>query len=289
MVLVSRQSFENCSIFFTQNDQNNPKDLAVRNGSMGGRELGSSLANSVMCGSMGILSTTGAGPSGNNPGTTHLSRFQTYQSTALSAVINMNANQAAPTLTRNDRRALTSVGIVPSAPTGLPKHRYGSRKAFTRGMPNVEYDWRSGTYVGIDTGNLAYGMIDPRVDNQSNATLRRRTYSASGFKVCADSIHANCTRGSRTMATNLLGGSQTNLSSPGGMTPSAQAQQYMCSMYTFPNVLKVAPQPQNGMNLSVISGPAPVNYRPNPVNSNTEPGQTNSSLGIHTSSPGLLR
>ncbi|XP_074629732.1 tubulin polyglutamylase TTLL13-like isoform X2 [Acropora palmata] len=278
---------KNCTLHHS-NNQNNSKDLAMRNASMGGRELGSSLANSVTYGSMGILSTAGTGASGNKASITHLSRFQTYQPTALSAVINMNAQQAAPTLTRNDRRALASVGIVPSAPTGLPKHRYCSTKAFTRSMPNVEYDWKSGTYVGIDSGNLAYGMIDPRMDNQSNATLRRRTYSASGFKVCADSVHTNGTRGSRAMATNLLGGSQTNLSSPGGMTPSAQAQQYMCSMYTFPNVLKVAPQPQNGMNLSVISGPAPVSYRPSPVNS-TEPGQTNSSHRIDSSSPGLLR
>lgn len=277
---------KNCSLHHSH-DQNNAKDSALRNGPVVGRELGSSLVNPSIYGSMGILS----GTTGNNTGAAHLSRFQTYQPTALSAVINMNSHQAAPALTRNDRRALASVGIIPTAPMGPPKHRYGSRKvaANTRNISNAEYDWRTGSYMGIDTGNLANGVIDPRMDNQSNVILKRRTFSASGLRTSADPVQGNGARGSRMVAANLVGGSQTNLSSPGGMTPSAQAQQYLCSMYTFPNVLKVAPQPQNGMNLSVISGPAPVSYRPNPTDSNTEPEQTNSTHRIGASPSGLLR
>lgn len=266
---------------------------------MNGRETGSNVAASSMYGSMGLLSTTGGVNTGSSAVASHLSRFQTYQPAAFSAVMNMNSinQQAPPTLTRNDRRALASVGIVPSAPTGLPKHRYGSRKVTgnTRtGNSNSEYDWRSGSHTGIDTAGLAYGMIDPRLDNQSNASLRRRTLSATGLKTCADSVQGNGTRvvNPRVLAASVAGGaggSQTNLSSPGGVTPSTHAQQYMCSMYTFPNVLKVAPQPQNGMNLSVISGPAPVSYRPSPTNSGMAPEETNSTHRIGASPSGLLR
>lgn len=243
---------------------------------------------------MGLLSTAG-----NSAVASQLSRFQTYQPAALSAVMNLNSitQQAPPTLTRNDRRALASVGIVPSAPTGLPKHRYGSRKLTnTRTVNgNADYDWRSGSTPGIEATSLAYGMIDPRLDNQPNSTLRRRTLSATGLKSCADSMQGSATRvmNPRVLAASVAGGaggSQTNLSSPGGVTPSTHAQQYMCSMYTFPNVLKVAPQPQNGMNLSVISGPAPVNYRPSPTNAGgVGPEQANSSHRLTGSPSGLLR
>ena len=257
--------------------------------------MGSSLGHSSIYGSMGLLSTSGAGASGNNTVASQFSRFQTYQPAALSAVMNMNSmnQQAPPTLTRNDRRAIASVGIVPSVPTGLPKHRYGSRKVAgnTRTVNNAEFDWRSGSYTGIDTASVAYGMTDPRMDNQPNMSLRRRTLSATGMKTCTDSVQANGTRvvNPRVLAGNVVGGSQTNLSSPGGVTPSTHAQQYMCSMYTFPNVLKVAPQPQNGMNLSVISGPAPVSYRPSPTGSNTGPEESNSAHRIGASPSGLLR
>lgn len=257
--------------------------------------MASSLGSSSIYGSMGLLSTSAAGAPGNNAGASQLSRFQTYQPAALSAVMNMNSisQQAAPSLTRNDRRALASVGIVPLAPAGLPKHRYGSRKVAgnTRTVSNAEYDWRSGSYTGIDSTNVAYGVIDPRMDNQPHATLRRRTLSATGLKTCADSVQGSGTRmmNPHVLAANVTRGSQTNLSSSGGVTPSAQAQQYLCSMYTFPNVLKVAPQPQNGMNLSVISGPAPVSYRPSPTNSGKGPEETNSAHRIGASPSGLLR
>lgn len=245
-----------------------------------------------MYGSMGLLSTTGGVvTTGNSVVPSQLSRFQTYQPAALSAVMNMNSlnQQAPPTLTRNDRRALASFGIVPTAPTGLPKHRYGSRKLAgnTRTMTsNADHDWKSGSYTGIDN---AYGMIDPRLDNQPSGTLRRRTLSASGVKTCPDSIQGNGARSvnPRVLATNVAGGSQTNLSSPGGVTPGAHAQQYMCSMYTFPNVLKVAPQPQNGMNLSVISGPAPVSYRPSQAGVGSEHADSTQRIGPSPS--GLMR
>lgn len=253
---------------------------------------------SSIYGSMGLLSTSGGVTAGNNVVASHLSRFQNYQPAALSAVMNLNtiSQQAPPTLTRNDRRALASVGIVPSAPTGLPKHRYGSRKVPGNARTvngNADYDWRSGSTPGIEATNLAYGMIDPRLDSQPNSTLRRRTLSATGFKTCADSTQGSVTRvvNPRVLAASVAGGaggSQTNLSSPGGVTPSAQ--QYMCSMYTFPNVLKVAPQPQNGMNLSVISGPAPVSYRPSPTNTGAVgPEQASSSHRLAGSPSGLLR
>ena len=246
---------------------------------------------------MGLLSTSGGVTAGNNTQSSQLSRFQTYQPAALSAVMNMNSINQPPTLTRNDRRALASVGIVPSAPTGLPKQRYGSRKLAgnTRtGSNNADYDWRSGSHTGIDNAGLAYGMIDSRLDNQPNGALRRRTLSASGLKTQPDSIQGNGARvvNPRVLAAGVAGGaggSQSNLSSPGGITPSTHAQQYMCSMYTFPNVLKVAPQPQNGMNLSVISGPAPVNYRPSPTSAGVGPEQTDSTHRIAPSPSGLLR
>lgn len=251
-----------------------------------------------MYGSMGLLSTSGGVTAGNNVVASQLSRFQSYQPAALSAVMNLNGinQQTPPTLTRNDRRALASVGIVPSAPTGLPKHRYGSRKVPGNArnvIGNPDYDWRSGTTPGIEATSLAYGMIDPRLDNQPSSTIKRRTLSATGFKTCADPVQGNATRvmNPRVFAASVAGGSggsQTNLSSPGGVSPSAQ--QYMCSMYTFPNVLKVAPQPQNGMNLSVISGPAPVSYRPSPTNTSTVgPEQANSSHRLTGSPSGLLR
>ena len=249
-----------------------------------------------MYGSMGLLSTSGGVVAGSNAVTSQLSRFQTYQPAALSAVMNMNSinQQAPPTLTRNDRRALASVGIVPSVPTGLPKHRYGSRKVAGNARTvnnNTEYDWRSGSHTGIDTAGLTYSMIDPRLDNQPHATLRRRTLSATGLKTCGDSMQGNGARAvnPRVLAASVVEGSQTNLSSPGGVTPSTHAQHYMCSMYTFPNVLKVAPQPQNGMNLSVISGPAPVNHRPSPTNAGIRPEESNSSHRIGASPSGLLR
>lgn len=245
-----------------------------------------------MYGSMGLLSTAAA----NTAVASQLSRFQSYQPSALSAVMNLNAinQQTPPTLTRNDRRSLASVGIVPSAPTGLPKHRYGSRKISGGNARtvngNADYDWRSGPTPGIEATSLAYGMIDPRLDNQPNSTLRRRTLSATGIKTCADSTQGSVTRvmNPRVLAAGGVVGSQTNLSSPGVVSPSAQ--QYMCSMYTFPNVLKVAPQAQNGMNLSVISGPAPVNYRPSPTNTGgVGPEQSNSSHRLGPSPSGALR
>ena len=251
-----------------------------------------------MYGSMGTLSTSGGVTADNNVVASQLSRFQSYQPAALSAVMNLNGinQQTPPTLTRNDRRALASVGIVPSAPTGLPKHRYGSRKGpgnTRNAIGNPDYDWRSGSTPGIEATSLAYGMIDPRLDNQTNSTLKRRTLSATGFKTSADPMQGSATRvmNPRVFATSVVGGvggSQTNLSSPGGATPGAQ--QYMCSMYTFPNVLKVAPQPQNGMNLSVISGPAPVSYRPSPTGAGAVgPEQANSSHRLAGSPSGILK
>ena len=253
---------------------------------------------SSMYGSMGLLSTSGGVSAGNSVVASQLSRFQSYQPAALSAVMNLNGinQQTPPTLTRNDRRALASVGIVPSAPTGLPKHRYGSRKVSgnVRGvMGNPDNDWRSASTQGIEATSLTYGVMDPRLDNQPNSTLKRRTLSATGFKTCADPMQGSATRvmNPRVMAASVaggVGGSQTNLSSPGGLTPSSQ--QYMCSMYTFPNVLKVAPQPQSGMNLSVISGPAPVSYRPSATNTGgVGPEQTNSTHRLAGSPSGLLR
>ncbi len=242
-----------------------------------------------MYGSMGLLSTTAA----NNAVASQLSRFQSYQPAALSAVMNLNSinQQTPPTLTRNDRRTFASVGIVPSAPTGLPKHRYGSRKGNTRTVNgNADYDWRSGSTAGIEATSLAYGMIDPRLDNQPNANLRRRTLSATGIKTDLTQGSATRVMNPRVLAASVAGGSQTNLSSPGVVSPSTQ--QYMCSMYTFPNVLKVAPQPQNGMNLSVISGPAPVNYRPSPTNTGgvgPEQCNSNSSHRLGGSPSGVLR
>lgn len=251
----------------------------------------SGIGASSLYGSTGVLSTTGGVATGNSVVSSQLSRFQTYHPAALSAAMNMNSlnQQAPPTLTRNDRRALASFGIVPTAPTGLPKHRYGSRKLAgnTRTMiSNADYDWKSGSYTGIDN---AYGMIDPRLDSQPSGALRRRTLSASGLKTCPDSIQGNGTRAvnPRVLAANVAGGSQTNLSSPGGVTPGAHAQQYMCSMYTFPNVLKVAPQPQNGMNLSVISGPAPVSYRPSQAGVGSEHADSTQRIGPSPS--GLTR
>ena len=248
-----------------------------------------------MYGSMGLQSTSGGVTAGNNVAASQLSRFQSYQPAALSAVMNLNGinQQTPPTLTRNDRRALASVGIVPSVPTGLPKHRYGSRKVSGNArnvIGNSDYDWRSGSTPGIEVTSLAYGMIDPRLDNQSNSTLKRRTLSATGFKTCVDPTQGSTTRvmNPRVFAAGGAAGSQTYLSSSGGASPSTQ--QYMCSMYTFPNVLKVAPQPQNGMNLSVISGPAPVSYRPSPTNTGTVgPEQANSSHRLTGSPSGLLR
>lgn len=248
-----------------------------------------------MYGSMGLLSTSGGVTAGNGVVASQLSRFQSYQPAALSAVMNPNGinQQTPPTFTRNDRRALASVGIVPSAPTGLPKHRYGSRKVpgnVRNVIGNPDTDWRSGSTPGIESTSLAYGVLDPRLDNQPNSTLRRRTLSATGFKTCADPMQGSATRAMnpRVFAASVAGGSQTNLSSPGGLTPSTQ--QYMCSMYTFPNVLKVAPQPQSGMNLSLISGPAPVSYRPSPTNTGAVgPEQANSTQRLAGSPSGLLR
>lgn len=243
-----------------------------------------------MYGSMGLLSTSGGVTAGNTVVASQLSRFQSYQPAALSAVMNMNGINQPPTFTRNDRRALASVGIVPSAPMGLPKHRYGSRKVSENPrnvVGNSDYDWRSGSTPGIEANSLTYGMIDPRLENQPNSTLKRRTLSATGFKTCADPTQGSATRvmNPRVFATSVAGGSQT---SPSAVTPSAQ--QHMCSMYTFPNVLKVAPQPQNGMNLSVISGPAPVSYRPSPTNTGgVGPEQANSSHKLAGSPSGLLR
>lgn len=276
--------------------QNTNKDSSSKGGSVSGREVGGGLGdrNPAIYGSMGLLSTSGGVTAGNNAVAAQLSRFQTYQPASLSAVMNLH-QQAPPTLTRNDRRALASVGIVPSVPTGLPKHRYGSRKVSTNARTvngNADYDWRSGSTTGIEATSLAYSMIDPRLDNQPNATLRRRTLSATGLKTCGDSTQGARVVNPRVLAASVaggVGGSQTNLSSPGGVTPSVNAQQYMCSMYAFPNVLKVAPQPQNGMNLSVISGPAPVNYRPSPTNSSMAAEQSNSSHRFTGSPSALLR
>ena len=242
-------------------------------------------------GSFGVLTTS----AGNSVAASHFSRFQTYQPTALSAVVNLNSvtNQTPPTLTRNDRRALASVGIVPSASNTLPKQRYGNRKAASNGRTvnaTADYDLRAGSTVGIDSGGFAYGVLDPRLEHQPHVSLRRRTLSATGLRTCADSSQSNGVRVNPRMLTastaNGAHGSQTNLSSPGGVSPGGH---YLCSMYAFPNVLKVAPQPQTATNLSVISGPAPVTYRPNGTTGTVVTAQDNASHRLAGTSPGLLR
>ncbi|RMX47403.1 hypothetical protein pdam_00019330 [Pocillopora damicornis] len=281
---------KNCSLHHS----NTNKDSSSKGSSVGGREIGGSLGDkhSAMYGSMGLLSTSGAVAAVNNTVAAQLSRFQTYQPASLSAVMNLKSINQPATLSRNDRRALASVGIVPSAPTGLPKHRYGSRKLSTSGRAvngNPDYDWRSGSTTGIEASSLAYSLIDPRLDNQPNTSLRRRSLSATGLKTCGDSTQGTRVVNPRVLAAGGVAGSQTNLSSPGVVSPGVNAQQYMCSMYAFPNVLKVAPQPQNGMNLSVISGPAPVNYRPSPASSSISAEQSSSSHRFTGSPSALMR
>lgn len=281
---------KNCSLHHS----NTNKDSSSKGSSVGGREIGGSLGDkhSAMYGSMGLLSTSGAVTAVNNTVAAQLSRFQTYQPASLSAVMNLKSLNQQATLSRNDRRALASVGIVPSAPTGLPKHRYGSRKLSTSGRAvngNPDYDWRSGSTTGIEASSLAYSLIDPRIDNQPNTSLRRRSLSATGLKTCGDSTQGTRVVNPRVLAAGGVAGSQTNLSSPGVVSPGVNAQQYMCSMYAFPNVLKVAPQPQNGMNLSVISGPAPVNYRPSPASSSISAEQSGSSHRFTGSPSALMR
>lgn len=290
---VDRNYFEVLN-YHSFSSQNTNKDSSSKGSSVGGREIGGSLGDkhSAMYGSMGLLSTSGAVAAVNNTVAAQLSRFQTYQPASLSAVMNLKSLNQQATLSRNDRRALASVGIVPSAPTGLPKHRYGSRKLSTSGRAvngNPDYDWRSGSTTGIEASSLAYSLIDPRLDNQPNTSLRRRSLSATGLKTCGDSTQGTRVVNPRVLAAGGVAGSQTNLSSPGVVSPGVNAQQYMCSMYAFPNVLKVAPQPQNAMNLSVISGPAPVNYRPSPASSSISAEQSSSSQKFTGSPSALMR
>ena len=214
-----------------------------------------------------MISTMGSSTASSHLATTQLSRLHPYQPAALSAVVNLNSlsQQVPPSFTRNDRRALASLGMGPSAPSGSAKQKYNSRRLVPSYRTNVETDLRMGGNVEVDPrGILGSSFVEGRIlDSHPNSGLKRRTLSATGLKTLQDYPQGSSARLNSRFVT---AGSATDLSGSGGNSPYAPAQQYMCSMYAFPNVLKVVPQQTNApMNLSVISGPAPVTYRPDPT------------------------
>ena len=182
-----------------------------------------------------------------------------------------------PLFIRSDRRSLAGLSMMPSAPSNpsnaaVSKHRYGGRKL----VPNArtgsiaETDWRSNNLSVSENDVQARiansNTFEMRGESHPNSGLKRRTLSATTLRTVQDLAPSAARINPRLNVANYasMTGSQTNLASQCGAVPYATAQQYMCSMYALPNT-KVTQQQQSVMNLSVISGPAPVTYRPDPT------------------------
>ena len=211
-----------------------------------------------------MISTMGSSTVGGHLGTAQMSRLHAYQPAALSAVVNLNTlnQQVPPSLTRNDRRALASLGMGPVPPGGSARHKNSTRKVGPP-HPRLENDMRMGLGVEDSRGVLSSNNVDARLLDTINPglALRRRTLSASGLRTLQDCYP----QGNSARLNSRFAGSTADLQSSEGNSPYGPGQQYMCSVYALPTALKVAPQQNNGaMNLSVISGPAPVTYRPDP-------------------------
>ena len=221
----------------------------------------------------GVLASMAATSASSASTTTNLCRPHPYQQGVTSTV----NHQTPPSFIRSDRRSLAGLSMMPSAPSNpsnaaVSKHRYGGRKL----VPNArtgsiaETDWRSNNLSASENDVQARiansNTFEMRGESHPNSGLKRRTLSATTLRTVQDLTPSVARINPRLNVANYasMTDSQTNLASQCGAVPYATAQQYMCSMYALPNT-KVTQQQQSVMNLSVISGPAPVTYRPDPT------------------------
>ncbi|KAK3732916.1 hypothetical protein QZH41_012674 [Actinostola sp. cb2023] len=221
-------------------------------------QKGESLANRVIASlhATSAVTTVGSASTQSNPG-----RIP-YQIGQLSNAVNVNSlhQQHQAVLSRNDRRSLGALGMA----QGVPKHRLGPRRAIPKAynVIGTDVEWRSN--ANFEDSRM-YGLgqfYEARGESHPNSGSKHRTFSASGPKSLQDS--PNAARVNPRVAglmNSTFAGSQSNLSSSEGATPFHVSQHYACSAYPFPNVTKVTPQQPTSLELSVISGPAPILQR----------------------------
>ncbi|XP_070542445.1 tubulin polyglutamylase ttll6-like isoform X15 [Ptychodera flava] len=238
-------------------------------------------------GTVGVMKNAERQPNGNT--STNTKAHMTYSSHG--TTVSSLSNQWQNTLGRNSRvlgQVMPSQNPVPS--TLAQRHRFVPRKGFTsirdsKMISSVmpESEWRHmANLVDMDSRSSGLG-------SRTNSYITSQPSSAASDWRCNDcatqqqvttqqprrilSANAGQRQNSGSQQSKLnqrFVNSNSNSNAPSNISSTTPNGYITSDVYTFPNILKMTsnPAPGSTLNLSVVSGPAPVVQRPELVSPN---------------------
>ncbi|XP_077989048.1 tubulin polyglutamylase ttll6-like isoform X1 [Glandiceps talaboti] len=230
-------------------------------------------------GTVGVMKNADRQPNGSTMTNNKAHMYGSNHSTLMSTL----GNQWQSSLGRNSRvlgQVLPSQNNVPS--TMAQRHRFVPRKGFTAANKMIssvmpENEWRQMANL-MDTDTRLSGTAG--MGSRTNSYITSQPSSAASDWRCMDCatqqqtqqprriLSANASQrensGSQSRLNPRLGNPNSNSSAMSNISSTTPNGYVTSDAYTFPNILKMTSNPPAGstLNLSVVSGPAPVVQRP---------------------------